>query len=164
MVRACTVALNGFLALRAAVVVRETAVAVAEACLACLREEPWDAGWLQAQTDLEATSSSRSRYVFGAVVGDWALTHTGGYFASHVLVVRDVAGHVGASTTLKSLEWAGLGRAGALTPRGRALGVALVAKAWARFRRMLFRDAVLVAEHFVIGRQHVRQFEARLLG
>ena len=52
----------------------EERVAVAEACLACLREEPWDAGWLQAQTDLEATSASRSRYVFGAVVGDWLET------------------------------------------------------------------------------------------
>ena len=39
----------------------EERVAVAEACLECLRTEPWDAGWLQAQTDLEATSSSRSR-------------------------------------------------------------------------------------------------------
>ena len=52
----------------------EERVAVAEACLECLRSEPWDAGWLQAQTDLEATSSSRSRYVFGAVVGDWLET------------------------------------------------------------------------------------------
>ena len=39
----------------------EERVAVAEACLECLRSEPWDAGWLQAQSDLEATSSSRSR-------------------------------------------------------------------------------------------------------
>ena len=36
---------------------------------------------------------------------------------------------VGASTTLKSLEWAGLGRAGALTPRGRAQWAALAASA-----------------------------------
>ena len=52
----------------------EERVAVAEACLECLRSEPWDAGWLQAQTDLEATSPARSRYVFGAVVGDWLET------------------------------------------------------------------------------------------
>ena len=36
----------------------EERVAVAEACLECLRTAPWDAGWLQAQTDLEATSAS----------------------------------------------------------------------------------------------------------
>ena len=45
--------------------------AVAEACLECLRAEPWDAGWLGAQTDLESTNPSQTRYVFGAVVGDW---------------------------------------------------------------------------------------------
>ncbi len=40
-----------------------------------------------------------------------------------------------------------------------AAGVALVAEAWARFRRLLLRDAVLVAEHFVIRRQHFEQLD-----